>query len=207
MPSAHAGRSVHCRPLLGRHRQIFRSDVRSRSNKSVAHSVRALHSSPRRLTSRDDFNHCFLEQLLSGNSQMPNAGDDRGGNSRARQAAEDLFKPKQQTTRADMSVTASNTVLSAGEQPRRQPRIFTIQPPVPANAATPEMLAEAQPKRRRAATRRAIPEIPPSQFGRVRALTNYGMTRAEVAQLYGVTVDDIERIIKGTATPRRASAS
>jgi hypothetical protein len=49
---------------------------------------------------------------------------------------------------------------------------------------------------RRAAAWGARPAryLPPN-FGRVRALTRYGMTRGQVAELYGVTVDEIERII------------
>jgi hypothetical protein len=38
-------------------------------------------------------------------------------------------------------------------------------------------------------------KIPASQFGRVRALASYGMTWAQVAELYGVGIDEIERII------------
>ena len=55
----------------------------------------------------------------------------------------------------------------------------------------------AEPKQilQKAVIRREAREIPASQFGRVRALTKYGMTRAQVAELYGVTVDEIERII------------
>jgi hypothetical protein len=40
------------------------------------------------------------------------------------------------------------------------------------------------------------PAIPPSQFGRVRALASYGMTQEQVAELYGVGVDVIERIVR-----------
>ena len=38
--------------------------------------------------------------------------------------------------------------------------------------------------------------IPASQFGRVRTLTRYGMTKAQVADLYEVTIDEIDRIIR-----------
>ena len=58
-----------------------------------------------------------------------------------------------------------------------------------------EPAAEPKQIRRKAVIRREAREIPVSQFGRVRALTRYGMTRAQVAELYGVTVDEIERII------------
>jgi hypothetical protein len=65
---------------------------------------------------------------------------------------------------------------------------------VPMNIAKVEPAAE--PKQARApAIRREAREIPASQFGRVRALTSYGMTRVQVAELYGVIVDEIERII------------
>ena len=34
------------------------------------------------------------------------------------------------------------------------------------------------------------------RHSRVRALTSYGMTGAQVAELYGVTIDKIEQIIR-----------
>jgi hypothetical protein len=58
-----------------------------------------------------------------------------------------------------------------------------------------EPAAEPKQIRRTAAIRREACEIPASQFGRVRALTKYGMTQAQVAELYGVTAHEIERII------------
>jgi DNA-binding transcriptional regulator YiaG len=63
--------------------------------------------------------------------------------------------------------------------------------------ATAKVERAAEPKqiRRKAATKREVREIPASQFGRVRTLTKYGMTQAQVAELYGVTVQEIERII------------
>ncbi|MBV8508391.1 MAG: hypothetical protein JOZ11_21630 [Alphaproteobacteria bacterium] len=38
--------------------------------------------------------------------------------------------------------------------------------------------------------------VPPSQIGRVRTLATYGMTPVQVAELYGVTVAEIDRILK-----------
>jgi hypothetical protein len=35
-------------------------------------------------------------------------------------------------------------------------------------------------------------------------LTNYGMTRAQVAEVYGVTIEEIDRIIKGPAYPTKS---
>ena len=128
--------------------------------------------------------------------QTAGARRDREGINRARQNAEDLFKPKQQTTRADVPNSAPNDASSAEQQPRRQPRIFAMPPIVPMSAAKVEPAAEAKQIRRKVTAKRKTSEIPVSQFGRVRTLTAYGMTRAQVAELYGVAVDEIERIIR-----------
>ena len=58
-----------------------------------------------------------------------------------------------------------------------------------------EPAAEPKQTRRTAAIRSETREIPASQFGRVHTLTKYGMTQAQVAELYGVTVHEIERIV------------
>jgi hypothetical protein len=57
-----------------------------------------------------------------------------------------------------------------------------------------EPAVEPKQIRRAAAMGRETRQIPASQFGRVRALTRYGMTRARVAEFYGVTVNAIEKI-------------
>jgi hypothetical protein len=88
-----------------------------------------------------------------------------------------------------------NGAGSTEEQPRRQPRIFMIAPVAPMKAASGVVPAEPKPIKRRPVAKRAPLHIPPSQFGRVRALANYGMTRAEVAEVYGVEVGEIERIV------------
>ena len=127
--------------------------------------------------------------------------DDRNNRekiNRARQAAEDLFKPARQTVGADPPTSATDAASSAEQPPRRQPRIFAIPAVVPTHAKV-EMPAEPKPTRPRAAARRKTGTVPSSQLGRVRALTSYGMTRAQVAELYGVSVDEIERIIKRPA--------
>jgi len=67
-----------------------------------------------------------------------------------------------------------------------------------------EPAAEPKQKRRTAAIRRETRGIPVSQFGRVRALAKYGMTRAQVADLYVVTIDEIERIIRHPDQPRKS---
>ena len=124
--------------------------------------------------------------------QTAGVRNDRERINRTRQNAEDLFKPKQQPTREDVPTSAPNDASSSEHQPRRQPRIFAV---VPVNTAKVEPAAEPK-QARAAATRRETRQIPVSQFGRVRTLTEYGMTRVQVAELYGVTVDEIDRIIR-----------
>ena len=44
--------------------------------------------------------------------------------------------------------------------------------------------------------RQTTPEIPGSQFARIRALVKYGMTVPQVAETYGVAVGEIARILR-----------
>ena len=44
--------------------------------------------------------------------------------------------------------------------------------------------------------RQMVPEIPGSQFARIRALVKYGMTASQVAEVYKVAVGEIERILR-----------
>ena len=130
---------------------------------------------------------------------------DREKIDRARQNAEDLFKPRPQSRPTGVTAAATeNTGPSAEQQPRRQPRVFRIPPVVPMSAAKGEASTEAKPIRRRRTARRETGSIPASQFGRVRALASYGMTQAQVAEYYGVGVDEIERIIRQSNSPRVA---
>lgn len=112
---------------------------------------------------------------------------------RARQAAEQLFKPTAPNTARDLPSPTGNNGGPA-EPGRRQPRVFAMPPRVPANAE-PENPARPQPAPRPTVVRRRTASVPPSQFGRVRALATYGMTLEEVADLYGATVDEIARIL------------
>jgi hypothetical protein len=132
------------------------------------------------------------------------AQNDREKIDRARQNAEDLFKPRPQSGSAEAPAAAANSILSAEHEARRQPRIFRIPPVVPMSAARDEPPTQPKPTRRRRTVRRGTRVIPAAQFGRVRALANYGMTQAEVAELYGVGVDEIERIVGLSNSTHRA---
>jgi len=122
---------------------------------------------------------------------------DREKIERARQNAENLFKPRPQPSADDLATASTESATPAGEQqPRRQPRIFSIPSVAPMKAASAEEPAPPKPRQRRRTIERATAVIPASQFGRIRALASYGMTRAQVAELYGVGVDEIERIVR-----------
>ena len=125
---------------------------------------------------------------------------DREKLDRARRNAEDLFKPRPQSGPADKTAPTENSVASAEHQPRRQPRIFRIPPVVPMAAEKGEAPAEPKSTRAERTVRPHTGSIPASQFGRVRALASYGMTQAQVAELYGVGVDEIERITQSNST-------
>jgi hypothetical protein len=131
------------------------------------------------------------------------SADDRSNREkiiRARRAAEDLFKKAQQTSSPEFTAPASST-SSSGQRARRQARVLTIAPPVP--SAKTEMPADQKLIRREKAPGQHTGIVPSSQTGRVRALTTYGMSRAQVAKLYGVTTKEIDRIIKGLAYPTK----
>jgi len=107
-------------------------------------------------------------------------------------------------TRGDVLASTPNDAPSADHQPRRQPHILAIPPAVPMGTAKVESAAEPKQIRRTVAIGREAREIPASQFGRVRALTSYGMTRVQVAELYGVTVEEIEKIVRRPDQPCRS---
>jgi hypothetical protein len=109
--------------------------------------------------------------------------DDRERVTRARQTAEALFTPKRQV--AEPTVSGSHP---PADPPARKPRVLGISPPaaVRPEAAEPPVGAD----------QRIMPEVPPSQFARIRSWVKYGMTPAQVAKVYGVSAGDIERIIR-----------
>jgi hypothetical protein len=57
---------------------------------------------------------------------------------------------------------------------------------------------------RRPIARQPAKRVPDAQIGRIRTLTRYGMTPEQVAELYDVTVAEIERIIRATANPGKS---
>ena len=128
---------------------------------------------------------------------------DRTKIDKARKIAEDLFKPKVQLRPVSPVAPAEDPVSSADSPPRRQPRVFRALPVVvPTKGAETAAAAQPKPPRRRSAVTRDARVIPASQFGRIRALTQYGMTEAQVAELYHVSVGEIERIVRRPGSNR-----
>jgi hypothetical protein len=107
-------------------------------------------------------------------------GDDREQIVRARLAAEALFTPKPEITEQPVSETL---------QPAhsRKPRVLPILP-APIRHETVE--APVSPERPSA------PEIPVKERSRVRTLVKYGMSISQVADLYRVPVETIERVLR-----------
>jgi hypothetical protein len=81
------------------------------------------------------------------------------------------------------------------EQPApRTPRIIAMPSTMRVTDETVAPATDPKPKSRREASRRPA-KVPASQHGRVRALALYGMTLAEVADLYRVPMGAIKRIV------------
>jgi hypothetical protein len=111
-------------------------------------------------------------------------GDDRERITSARRAAEALFTPKQQVVKQSVAEVPSSAGQSA-----RKPRILGIAPPQPIRhdeKIKPAVLPEKE----------IPPTVPRSQFARIRTWVKYGMTVPQVAQVYGIAVGEIERILR-----------
>jgi hypothetical protein len=123
--------------------------------------------------------------LLNSNRPQQFRSGDRERTTSARQAAEALFSPKRQVT--DQSVPDA---MPPGGPSARKPRILRALPPEPVRQQQGEAPGSSEP--------RMTTEIPNSQFANIRAWVKYGMTAAQVAAIYGVTVDVVERILRKT---------
>jgi hypothetical protein len=119
--------------------------------------------------------------LLSSRQHQPQPrGDDRERISKARQAADALFtSPVCGSSDRDSLPT---------DQSARKPRVLAIAPAASVHRDDVETPVIPEPQ--------AMREIARSQFGRIRTLVKYGMTVAQVAEVYGAAVDEIERILR-----------
>jgi hypothetical protein len=123
------------------------------------------------------------EQLLLSRRQHPHPrGDDRERMTRARQAAEALFTPKRQITEQLVSDSA------LADQSARKPRVLATSPTALIHHEEVEAPVSSQ--------QQTAPEVPRSQFARIRALVKYGMKPPQVAEVYGVAIGAIEAILR-----------
>jgi hypothetical protein len=113
----------------------------------------------------------------------------------AHRASEALSKPKGPAPLIDaQSLTTDG--LAPPEQPsQRKMRIFAA-----SQAATerpkPETEAAAPRAGEEAVKGPPATEIPASEHTRVRVLAEYGMTLPEIAKLYGVSLNEVKRIVR-----------
>jgi hypothetical protein len=111
--------------------------------------------------------------------------------SKAREAAEALFRPKQPSVPA--SAPPSGPIASSPtiEQPARAPRVFAVPRPKRLDEDPPAQI----PKPQRAKAKQQSAKLPASEHARVRTLTDYGMTAEQVAELYEVSVETIQHAL------------
>lgn len=124
-----------------------------------------------------------MEYLLIPRDTDDRARHDHAVINTARQAAEALFRPK-----APAPTPPAPDALHPSDQSTKQPRILRAIEPARPNS---EHIVVAP----LAATAPAAPSIPASDLPRIRTWLKYGMTTAEVAQVYGLTPDDLERLL------------
>jgi hypothetical protein len=122
--------------------------------------------------------------LLHSRSQQQHhfGGDDRQQITRAREAAEALFRPN----KVDHSFPEEAPPRGSSSA-RKQPRVLTIASPA---------LVRAERESPAGPTQQVTREIPRSQFARVRTWVKYGMTASQVAEVYGVAIGEVERILR-----------
>ena len=91
----------------------------------------------------------------------------------ARRAAEALFTPKPEPDPAP-SIKA------------HKPRVLPVLPPTPIRQVSASATSEPA----------TVPEIPAKKSSRLRTLVKYGMTVSQVAEVYQVPIETIERMLR-----------
>jgi hypothetical protein len=103
---------------------------------------------------------------------------------RARKAAEAIFAPKQRINEQSAPAAAPTADLKV-----RKPRILSAVQVQPTRVEPTEAAVASVPPK-------PVAKIPASHLGRIRTWLKYGMTMPQVAKVYGVTIDDIERVLQ-----------
>ena len=120
--------------------------------------------------------------MLSRRRPLSPREDERERITRARQAADALFKTRRQVTQQSVPDAAPSVDL-----PVRKPLVLRAAVPAPVPPDECKSLIEPE--------QRITPELTSSQFSRIRAWVRYGMSAAQVAAVYGIGVEIIERIL------------
>jgi hypothetical protein len=108
-------------------------------------------------------------------------GDDRKQMMRARHAAEALFIPKPELDVQPLPDPAQSIKA-------HKPRVLPVLPPAPIRQETVNASATPEPA--------TVPEIPANKSVRLRTLVKYGMTVSQVAEVYQVPIETIERMLR-----------
>jgi hypothetical protein len=136
---------------------------------------------------------------LPDDRQYTNPVPDRRQTQTARQAAEALFKPKQHAAPVAAPTMPLATAPTATEPDTpRKPRILSAALGIRVSAGKLEAPTGLAPTQRRRETSRKVGKVPSSAHGRIKVLTTYGMTVEDVADLYGVSASEIDRIVART---------
>jgi len=120
--------------------------------------------------------------LFNRSPQYDDRGNSREQSTSARQAAEALFAPKPQRVEPSLRETTP-----AGEAVRK-PRVLAASRAAPVLRDEPKAPTSAKPPRK--------PGIPAAHVARIRVWLKYGMTAAQVAEIYGVAAGEVERVLR-----------
>jgi hypothetical protein len=127
--------------------------------------------------------------LFNRSQPRDDRGDSHKQSTSARQAAEALFAPKpQDVAPKPQGVEPSIREAAPASEAVRKPRVLPAASAVPAVHDEPEApTSSALPKE---------PLIPAMHVDRIRSWMKYGMTTAQVAEMYGVAAGEVERILR-----------
>jgi hypothetical protein len=127
--------------------------------------------------------HYRSEHILMMRRHPYPHGEDRERITQARREAEALF-----TSKRPVGEPSAPDPSAPAEPPPRKPRILRALSPAPVRRGKGEVPVRSGPQ--------TPPGIPSAHFARIRTLVKYGMTAAQVAGIYGVAIEVIERILR-----------
>jgi hypothetical protein len=108
-------------------------------------------------------------------------GDDREQMTSARRAAEALFTPKPELDVQPVPDPAQSIKA-------HKSRVLPVLPPAPIRQESVNVSATSEPA--------TAPKIPANKSARLRTLVKYGMTISQVAEVYQVPIETIERMLR-----------